>query len=148
MSDPSHIAHPLRIVWLAVSAGAALAMIVMGWLAVQAETHALNEYAEGGFYVVALLGVAATAGAFALVHRMETSLLRAGSDAEAASTIRTYGVAALATAEVPALVGAAVALLTGDLLALAFGVPLFAFAALLWPSDERVAGWLALRRRP
>ena len=147
MPDVSSPAPPLRIVWLAVCAGAALALGVMGWVAIQAETHALAEHAEGAFYTVALLGVAGTAGAFALVRRMEGKLLEAGSDAEAETTIRTHGVAALAAAEVPALAGAVVALLTGDLLALAFGVPLFAFAALLWPSDDRVAGWLALRQR-
>ncbi len=147
MSDPARLAQPLRIVWGAVCTGAALALGVMGWLAVQADAHALAEHAEGAFYAVAFLGLAGTAGAFALVQRMERKLATAGSDAEAEATIRTHGVAALAVAEVPALAGAVAALLTGDLLALAFGVPLFAFAALLWPSDDRVAGWLALRRR-
>ena len=145
MTDAARIAQPLRIVWLAVCAGAALAMGVMGWLALEAETHALAEHAEGAFYTVALLSLVGTAGAFALARRMEARLLQAGSEAEAEGAIRTHGVAALAAAEVPALAGAVAALLTGDLLALAFGVPLFAFAALLWPSDGRVATWLSLR---
>ncbi len=148
MPDVARFAQPLRIVWLAVCAGAALALGVMGWLSIQTDTHALAEHAEVAFYAVALLGVGGTAGAFALIRRMEGKLLQAGSDAEAEATLRTHSVAALAAAEVPALAGATVALLTGDLLALAFGVPLFAFAALLWPSDDRVAGWLTLRHRP
>ena len=145
VTEIDRFAQPLRIVWLAVCAGAALAMGVMGWLSLRIETHALADHAEGAFYVVALLGAAGTAGAFALVRRMETQLSKAGTDAEAEATIRLHSVAALAAAEVPALAGALAALLTGDLLALAFGVPLFAFAALLWPSDDRVSGWLRLR---
>ena len=146
MTDIARFAQPLRIVWAAVCGGAALALAVMGWLATQTEAHALAEHAEAGFYIVALLGVGTLAAAFALVRRMEIRLMEAGSDAEAEAAIRSHGIAALAIAEVPALAGAVVALLTGDLLALAFGVPLFAFAALVWPSDDRVAGWLALRQ--
>lgn len=119
----------------------------MGWLAMETESPALATHSDTAFYVVALLGVGALAAAFALVRRMENRLLAAGSDAEAEAAVRSYGVAALAVAEVPALAGAVAALLTGSLLPLAFGVPLFAFAALVWPSDDRVAGWLGLRHR-
>ena len=147
MPEIATVARPLRVVWAAVCAGAALAVGVMGGLAVRAERHPLGDHAEGAFYAVALVGVAATAGAFALVHRMERRLVHAGSDAEAEALIRSYGVAALAAAEVPALAGATAAVLTGDLLPLAFGAPLAAFAALVWPSDARVAGWLAMRER-
>ena len=145
MDDAPLLARPLRIIWLAVCASAAIALGVMGGLAVQAGQHALAEHAEGAFYVVALIGTAGTVGAFALLQRMERRLLRAASDAEAERAIQLNGVAALAAAEVPALAAATAAILTGDLLVLAFGVPLFAFAALTWPSDDRVRGWLALR---
>ena len=146
-SAAAEAALPLRIVWLAVLGGAASALGVMAWLAAIRETPApLAERAEGAFYVVALIGVVGTAAAFVLVHRMERRLQTAGSDAEAERTVRWHGVAALAAAEVPALAGAIAVFLTGDFLALAFAVPLFAFAALLWPSDDRVAQWLGARR--
>ena len=141
------VALPLRIVWLAVLGGAVAAIGTMTWLSAVRSTPApLAERAEGAFYVVALIGVAGTAAAFALVHRMAGRLQTAGSDAEAERTVRWHGVAALAAAEVPALAGAIAVFLTGDFLALAFAVPLFAFAALLWPSDDRVAQWLGARR--
>ncbi|MDT0632017.1 hypothetical protein RQM47_01395 [Rubrivirga sp. S365] len=142
------VALPLRIVWAAVLGGAAAALGTMGWLALARTVPApLADRAEGAFYVVALIGVVGTAGAFALVHRMERRLGRAGSAAEAERTVRLHTVAALAAAEVPALAGALAAFLTGDLLALAFGAPLFAFAAFLWPSDDRVGAWLGARHR-
>lgn len=147
MPDVAPIARPLRVVWAAVCVGAALAVGGMGWLAVRVERPALAEHAEGAFYAAALLSVAATAGAFALAHRMERRLAEAAGPAEAEARVRSYGVAALAAAEVPALAGAVAAVLTGDLLSLAFAVPFFAFAALLWPSDARVAGWLAAHER-
>ena len=147
MTDTPAIARPLRIVWLAVCAGGALAMGIMGALAAVASRPAMPEHAEGAFYTVALVSVVALAAALALVRRMESRLERAGSDAEAQRTLMGYGVAALAAAEVPALAGALAAFLTGDLLALAFGVPLFAFAWLTWPSDGRVGYWLSLRHR-
>lgn len=147
MTDAPRIAQPLRIVWGALCAGAALAVAGAGWLAVQAEASPLAERAEGAFYVVALLGVAGLAAAFFLVHRMEERLVRATSEAEAERTVALYGVAALAAAEVPALAAATAAVLTGDLLVLAFGAPLFAFAALTWPGDDRVARWLGPAQR-
>ncbi len=146
-TDISAFARPLRIVWAAVCAGGALVMGTLGMLAASAESAPLAEVAQGAFFGVALASMAATAGAFALVRTMETRLERAGSDAEAEGVARTFGVASLAVAEVPAILGAVAAFLTGDLLALAFGLTLFAFAWLTWPSDDRVAGWLAMRHR-
>ena len=142
------VAVPLRIVLVAVLGGAAAAMGALAWMsAVRSTAAPLAENAEGTFYVVALLGVVCTAGAFALVQRMERRLAEADSDAAAERALRLHLGAAIAAAEVPALAGAIGAFLTGDPLALAFGVPLFAFAALLWPSDDRVAGWLGARGR-
>ena len=147
MTDARSFAAPLRVVWLAVCAGGAVAMGTMGAMAVVSDRAPLPEHAEGAFYVVALLSMAALAIAFALVRRMEGRLGRAESDAQAERAVLSYGAAALAAATVPALAGALAALLTGDLLALAFGAPLFAFAWLIWPSDGRVAYWLGLRHR-
>ena len=145
--DARDVAVPLRVVLVAVLSGAAAAMGTMAAMAALRSTAApLAGRAEGAFYVVALLGVVCTAGAFALVQRMERRLVEAGSRAEAERALRLHLGAALAAAEVPALAGAVAAFLTGDPLALAFGVPLFAFAVLLWPSDGRVAGWLGARR--
>ncbi len=79
--------------------------------------------------------------------RWSLACIRAGSDAEAEGTLRTFGVASLAAAEVPALAGATAAFLTGDMMSLAFAVPLFAFAWLTWPSDDRVGMWLSMRAR-
>ncbi len=137
-------ARPLRALWLAVCASGAAVLVVLGTLAVTGEPP-MPAAAEAAFYVTALLSAAGIAGSFALVHAMETRLLRAGSDAEAVGLVRTFGAAALAAAEAPAMVGAVAAFLTGDLLPLAFGAPLFAFAWLTWPSDPRVARWLGLR---
>ena len=145
MTDISTFARPLRIVWLAVCAGAAIAIGVFGTLAAS-RTAPMPEHAETAFYVVALITMIGTGVAFALHRAMETRLMRAGSDAEAQGTVRLFGVAALAAAEVPALASAVAAFLTGDLLTLAFVVPLFAFAWLTWPSDDRVMQWLAMRR--
>ncbi|MEM1118533.1 MAG: hypothetical protein AAF845_04560 [Bacteroidota bacterium] len=146
MSDVTSFAQPLRIVWAAVIAGAAMVVAVMGWLATETEAHALAEHAEVGFYAVALLSAATIAGAFALIRVMEGKLMAAESDAQAEGLIRTFGIASLALAEVGAFAGAIAAFLTGDLLALAFAATFFGFAFLVWPSDDRVGGWLALRR--
>lgn len=145
MSEISTLALPLRIVWLAVCAGAAVAVGVFGALAASRPAP-MPEHAEAAFYAAALISVVGTAAAFALQRAMEARLLRAGSDAEAERALRLFGVASLAAAEVPALAGAVAAFLTGDLLSLAFVVPFFAFAWLTWPSDDRVAHWLALGR--
>lgn len=146
MIEISTVAQPLRIVWLAVCAGAAVAVGVFGALAASRPAP-MPEHAEAAFYLVALVSLVGTGAAFTLQRMMETRVARAGSDEEAAAALRTLGVASLAAAEAPALVGALAAFLTGDLLALAFAVPLFAFAWLTWPSDDRVGSWLAMRRR-
>ncbi len=144
MPDVSTMARALRVLWLGICAGGALALAVMGGLAA-AQPPALPEHAEMLFYGTALLSAAALVLAFWLVQRMEQRLAVAGSDAEAHAILRTSGVMALAAAEVPTLAAAAAAFLTGDVLTLALGVPLFLFAWLTWPSDGRVGYWLSLR---
>ena len=145
MSDVASFARLLRTIWLAVCGGAVAILAVMGGLAVTSGEPPLADARDGVFYGVALLAVGMTAGAFALFRSMEGRLLRAGSEAEARQTVQSLGVAALATAEVPAILGAVGAFLTGELLTLAFGLTLFAFAWLTWPSDDRVRQWLSLR---
>lgn len=146
MPDAPTIARPLRVVWGAVCASAALVLVVVGGFGAS-RAAPMPEAAEVAFYTAALLSVVATAGAFALQRAMETRLLRAGSEAEAEAALRTYGVASLAAAEVPALVAAVAAFLTGDAFVLALGATVFAFAWLTWPSDGRVGYWLSLRHR-
>ena len=147
MTDAPPFARTLRILWLGICGGALAVMAVMGWLAATSGTAPLADSRDLVFYGVALVAVAATAGAFALLRAMEGRLLRAGSDAEAAALVRSFGVPALATAELPALLGAVGAFLTGELFTLALGATLFAFAWLTWPSDDRVGYWLSLRHR-
>jgi hypothetical protein len=147
MPDAAPSASTLRILWLGICGGALALMAVMGWLATTSGDAPLAESRDLVFYGVALVAVAATAGAFALFRAMEGRLLQAGSDAEAAGLIRSFGIPALATAELPAILGAVGAFLTGELLTLAFGATLFAFAWLTWPSDDRLGYWLSLRQR-
>ena len=147
MPDATSFAPTLRILWLGICGGALAIMAVMGWLAATSGPAPLAGSRDLVFYGVAFVAVAATVGAFALFRAMEGRLLQAGSDAEAASLIRSFGIPALATAELPAILGAVGAFLTGELLTLAFGATLFAFAWLTWPSDDRVGYWLSLRQR-
>ena len=144
MPDVSTIARPLRWIWLAVCGGAMALMAALAGLAV-AQPPPMPEYAEPFFYGLALLSAVALAGAFWVISQLEERLPHAGSEAEAERFIRTSGIVALASANVPTLVAAVATFLTGDVLTLALGVPLFLFAALTWPSDGRVGYWLSLR---
>ncbi|MEM0962778.1 MAG: hypothetical protein AAGK21_09615 [Bacteroidota bacterium] len=143
MTDTASFARVLRLVWLAVTSGATLVMGVLGYLAASGEPPQ-PDLASTLFYGVAVLSMVATAVAFWLIRQMETRLLNAGSNANARGIVQGFGIAALAAAETPAILGAIAAYLTGDLLALAFGVTMYAFAALTWPSDGRVAYWLGM----
>lgn len=140
-------ARTLRFLWAAICAGGALVLVVFGGLVVAGHGGSLGEHAEAAFYATALVGMAGLVGAFALLRLMERRLLDAGSDAEAEGLVQSFGVAALAAVEGVAVASGVAAFLTGDLLPLAFGAPLFAFTWLTWPSDARVAHWLALRQR-
>jgi hypothetical protein len=57
--------------------------------------------------------------------------------------IRTGTITSLAVMEAGAILAGVMALLSGTLSPLAFVVPFFAFAWLFFPSDTRVAYWLA-----
>lgn len=146
MSDVTSLARTLRILWLAICASGGLAMAVFGYLATTSEPT-MPEAAEVGFYGVALLSMVATGIAFTLIRAMERRLLQTETESEAGGIIRTFGIGALGTAEMPAIASGVAAFLTGELLVLAFGMMLFAFALLTWPSDDRVAYWLALGQR-
>ncbi len=140
-------ARTLRILWAAICMGGGLALAVFGGLVTTGGGGSLADHAEGAFYVAAFVALGGLLGAFALLRLMESRLLRAGSEAEAESLVQSYGLAALAVLDGVAVASGVAAFLTGDLLPLAFGAPLFAFAWLTWPSDERVARWRALRQR-
>ena len=145
MNDVTPFAQRLRILWLAVCAGGTLILVIMGGLAASGEVEpTLADNAEGVFYAVAFLSIGALGMALFLIRTMESRLLQATSVAEAKQTVQTLGLAALATVDATAVGAAVAAFLTGDLLVLAFGVPLFSFAALTWPSDARVMHWLSL----
>ena len=144
MDDVTPFARTLRILWAAICVGGAVVLVVMGGLATTAGT-ALPELAQEAFYLVALASLGGLGAALFLVRTMEGRLIQAGSDAEAQAIIRSMGVSALALVDATAVAAGVAAFLTGDLLVLAFGFPLFAFAWMTWPSDGRVARWLAMR---
>ena len=146
MDNVTSFAQRLRILWLAICMGGALILLIFGWLVAsgQSSPAPLADSAESVFYVVAFLSIGALGMALLLIRTMESRLLQATSEAEAKQTVQTLGLAALAAVDATAVGSAVAAFLTGDLLILAFGVPLFAFAALTWPSDGRVAHWLSL----
>ena len=147
MAAADALARTLRTLWGAVCAAGAVALFVFVGLLVAGTPAPLAEHADLVFYATAVAGMAGLAAGFALLHTMEERLARAGSDAEASAALRTHGLLALAAVEVTAVVAGLGAVLSGDPMPLAFGAPLFAFAWLTWPTDERVAHWLALRRR-
>ncbi len=146
MTDPSVVSRPLQALWGAVTAGGVTALIALTVLSLSQPAAPAAAQADNAFYACAVYGVVALALAFWLLRRMETRIASAPSDAAALAVARGHGVAALAAVESSAVMAGMVVFLTGNLLALAFGVPLVAFAALTWPSASRVAGWLALRR--
>ena len=142
MIDPATAARPLRALWGALTAGGLSALIVLTVLGASETEHAMASQADAAFYACALYGVAALAVAFWLLRRMETRAASAPTAAAALATVRGHGVAALAAVESSAVLAGVVVFLTGNVLAVAFGVPLAAFAWLTWPTEARVARWL------
>ena len=146
MTDTAAAARPLRALWGALTAGGLTALVALTALGI-VQSPPAPSLADTAFYVCAVYGVVALGVAFALLRRMQDRASEAPSDAAAIATIRGHGAAALAAVESSAVLAGAVVFLTGNVLAVAFGIPLVAFAAITWPTEERVAGWLALRRR-
>ena len=146
MTDTAVAARPLRALWGALTAGGLTALVALTALGT-VQSPPAPSLADTAFYVCAVYGVVALGVAFALLRRMQDRASEAPSDAAAIATIRGHGAAALAAVESSAVLAGAVVFLTGNVLAVAFGIPLVAFAAITWPTEERVAGWLALRRR-
>ena len=146
MTDTAVAARPLRALWGALTAGGLTALVALTTLGT-VQSPPAPSLADTAFYVCAVYGVVALGVAFALLRRTQDRASEAQSDAAAIATIRGHGAAALAAVESSAVLAGAVVFLTGNVLAVAFGIPLVAFAAITWPTEERVAGWLALRRR-
>ncbi|MGB3542182.1 MAG: hypothetical protein WBA11_04565, partial [Rubrivirga sp.] len=69
MTDISTFARPLRIVWLAVCAGAAIAAGVFGALAASRPAP-MPEHGETAFYIVALISLVGMGAALALNRAM------------------------------------------------------------------------------
>ncbi len=122
-----------------------MALAVLSVLGATQAEHALAGRADAAFYACALYSVAALAVAFWLVGRMERQAAAAPSEGAALAVVRTHGVAAMAAVESSAVLAGLAVFLTGNVMAVAFGVPLLAFAWLTWPTDARVAGWLGRR---
>lgn len=133
----------LRLLWGAIGVGGVLVALVLATAG--PSRPAVPQHADAAFYLVALLSAAATGAAFALLRRLEVRLPAARGETEARALVQTHGVLALAVAETPAVIAGVAVFLTGNTLALAFLVPFVAFVALTWPSDARVARWLAKR---
>lgn len=134
-ADIAALSRQLRTLWGAVLAGGALVLAIMGWLAVTGDPSA-PELAQPAFFGVAVLSLGGLVAALALMRTLE--------DAEARSPVEVQQRALFAIAALDATVVLAgvAAVLTGEVLALAFGVPLFGFAAIFWPTEARVARWL------
>ena len=137
---------PLRALWGALTAGGLAAAAVLTALS-QTQPPPQPQLADAAFYACAVYGVVALGVAFWLLRRMEARLLEAPTDASALATVRGTGVAALAAVESSAVLAGMAVFLTGNLLALAFAAPLAAFSWLTWPTEVRVASWIALRDR-
>ena len=146
MTDPVAAARPLRALWGALTAGGLASTVVLTVLS-RTQPPAAPQLADAAFYTCALYGVVTLGVAFWLLRRMETRLIEAPTDASALATVRGSGVAALAAVESSAVLAGVAVFLTGNLLVLAFAAPLAAFAWLTWPTEARVASWLALRDR-
>ena len=71
--------------------------------------------------------------------------LQSGQRVIGAVEVQQRALFAISAVDVTVVVAGVAALLTGDVLALAFGVPLFGFATAFWPSEARVARWLGGR---
>ena len=146
MSDSPPLGATLRVLWRAVFSSAALLIAVLAWLSAQ-QPASRPDLAETAFYAAAATSVLGTAAAFWLLRRRDAAIRASSSGEEARLALQSWSLFALVAAEVPVLVAALAAFLTGEWLTLAFVVPFVAFAALSWPSEARVAGVLAQRRR-
>jgi hypothetical protein len=96
------------------------------------------------FYIAAGASILSIIVGFGVQRRLTDSVLPATSSYAAASqAIRTHTIISLAVMEAGALAGGLMGLLSGELTPLAFVVPFFAFAWLFFPSESRMAYWLA-----
>ena len=144
MSDPAPTPPLLPLVWGGIAVGPLLATVVL-W-AVRGEPSA-PDLAEPAFYALAAASLVGTAVALWTIRRMEASLLEAPDRSAALQRIQTYGLVALAAAELPAVAAPIVGFITGDWLGLAFLVPFLGIVALTWPTADRIARWTTPGRR-
>ena len=144
--DAAALSRQLRTLWSAVLAGGALVLAVMGGLAVSGEPS-VPELAQPAFFGVAVLSLGGLIAALALMRTLEDPGSGPGQAAEPHTPVQVQQRALLAIAALDAtvVIAGVAALLTGDVLALAFGAPLFGFAAVFWPTEARVARWLGDR---
>lgn len=129
----------LQVIWIAVVAGALIAVGVLWWLAGQSETPPMAEMADTLFLINAGVSIAAIVGGFTVQRRLPQQAAAADTETGAMNRVRTFSILALAVMEGSALVAGVMAFLTGNALNLAFVVPFLAFAALFFPSDDRIA---------
>lgn len=146
MPEPSSLARSLRLLWLALSSGVGVAIVIAIVMRGVTTPSFTGDAAEILFYVNAAVNIGAIALGFMALRRLETRLLDTTDRAEGAKTMMRYSLLALTPLETSALLACVVTVLTGDLINVAFVVPFFAFARLFWPSDPRVEALLSLVR--
>ena len=128
----------LRTIWLALVGGVALAVVSTAMFLARG-FHLTTDWAQGLFYLNALLNAGAVLGAFAVQERLPRRLVQMYDYAAAIRAVRQAGTLSLASLEGSALLACIVALATGQGVNLLFAVPFFAFAGLFWPTERRVA---------
>ncbi len=130
------------MVWLAIFGGVALAVAVLGGMALtRTGPPPVVEAAPLLFFANAALSLVAVVIGFGVQRRVPGRLDAAGTEAEAVQVVRREGVRSLAALELSALVAAGTAFLTGEAINLAFVVPFFGFGALFFPTAARLRTW-------
>ncbi|MEM8557395.1 MAG: hypothetical protein AAGG50_06170 [Bacteroidota bacterium] len=130
----------LQVIWLAIVAGALLAVGVLWWLASQAEAPPMAEGGDRLFFINAAVNIGAIVAGFTLQRMLPVRVAAAETETGAMNQVRTFGLLSIAVMEGSALLAGVAAFLTGNALNLAFVVPFLAFAALFFPSNDRIAG--------
>ena len=133
--DPAALSRTLRTLWGAIAGGGAMILVVMGGLAVS-QAAPLADAGPLVFFGVAALSLAGLASALAVMRTLENRERRTPAE------VMQRAIVAVAGVDATAIAAAVATFLTGDVLTLAFGVPLFAFVAVFWPSETRVERWL------
>ena len=141
-ANPAALSKQIQMLWGALCAGVVVLYATMGWLTVTEPEPAFADAAQPAFFGVAVLSLAGLGLALWVMRGLED-----GTE-HTPDQVQQRAIVALAGLEATAFAAAIAAFLTGDLLPLAFGVPMLAFAAVFWPDEARVAHWLGRSGEP